>query len=127
MQTIFKLLAIIFYGWLVLSVVVWVFWIFYPRKRDNIPEKVDNFIVVGAVLGVIGFCITGFYEILYFIPPSLGFDTEDESFKPLRSSLASFFGFCAGAYIIWIIVDRKKLIQKNKELGDRLKKGDKEE
>ncbi|KAF0144669.1 MAG: hypothetical protein FD156_1683 [Nitrospirae bacterium] len=127
MRTIFELLSTVFYGWLILSIAIWVFWIFYPHKRDNIPDKIDTLIVIGAALGVISFCIKGFYEILYFIPSWLGFDAEDGGFETLRSSLSSFLGLCASAYIIWLIVDREKVLQENKKLRDKLRHDDKEE
>ena len=114
MDVIIDILMVGLAGWCVIATLM-----FLNRVRH--PEHTPPYwVLVGAFIGMSGFCTAAFWVLLFFIPPSWGTIDDSGEFESLRLGVAILLGLCGCLYVWWIIGKHEILYRENQRLKSEL-------
>lgn len=114
-----KILAIVFFSYLTLSIIGFMYCLIFKAKVFNAEEKPIYYtpIIIGAFISLLYVLYFGFKELLVLIPESWGDYNNDGHWSSVKDTIAALLSLSSTFYFFYLIVelDRKEeVIQKLK-------------
>jgi len=110
-------LLFLFYGWLCLSVVIWIYWHCRQRPYDGfLWLSRHTAIALGFLLGIFLLLWPGFEAALFFIPSSWTVRTGEAEHTSLRNYWGGFLAFISTGGLFSLLDTTAKLRRENNDL-----------
>jgi len=114
MNIIFWIVRILFTGWLLVSPLVCLYWVFKPPDYFwSEHKRISIMIYVGGFFSFFIIIARGFDLYLWFIPDNWSYETEEGEIQYVRTTITAFTGFVVTCCLT--VVLEKVCRQKHRE------------